>query len=215
MVRATRGFVPGLLFLALFAAACGGGNGGSETPPPSAENQGGGEGKKAPAMPKTARTDFFIASPTIPHHAAIPNRHTCEGEGISPALRWENPPAAVKSFAIIVDDPDADQRNFVHWILFNIPPEIQSVPENVQGDAVVASLGGAMQGRSGDGKVGWTPICPNPGRAHRIVFRIYAVDQMLDIPAGASRGDVEGALKGHYLGQAAIVSSYARTAPQP
>lgn len=230
MVRAIRWSVPALLALTLLVTACSGKDAPRDEPPAGTPakvvepepptgtdgheaNPAGEPSRTTPAMPRTARTDFFVESPTIPHHGAIPKRHSCDGEGVSPALRWENAPAAAKSFALVVDDPDGKDRTFVHWVLFNIPAETHSVPENLPAEPVVASLGGAKQGTNGAGKIGWDAICPEPGRPHRIVFRLYAVDQVLDLKPGASRGDVESALKGHYLGQSAVIASYARTAP--
>jgi len=168
------------------------------------------EGRVAPTMPRTERTDFYLFNAAMPHHGAIPAKYTCDGEGVAPALAWKNPPEKVKSYTILVDDPDHQGGDFVHWIVVNIPASIKEIPEGLPMDGVSKALGGAKQGKNGEGKVGWTALCPEKGPAHRVVFRIYALDDMLDVPANPTRAEVETAYKGHFLGQSAIIAAYQR-----
>lgn len=214
-MRVIRGFLLLLLIPAMVALGCGGGRSDADKPPESAGQKDPapvpepGQPPERPPMPSLERTSFFLESPTVVHHGAISTRHTCDGEGLSPELRWENVPETAKSFVLMIYDPDAESRNLVHWLLYNLPPDTRALPENVAAASLPA---GTKVGKNGVGTVGWTPICPTPGGAHRLVFLLYAVDQMLDLPAGAARADVEKAMKGHFLGQVGIISSYARTA---
>jgi phosphatidylethanolamine-binding protein (PEBP) family uncharacterized protein len=155
----------------------------SATPQPTPEAESG-EPEQAPE----GRKALTLTSPTILHHGAIPAKHTCDGAGTSPELRWDGAPAGVKSYAVVVDDADSTKEK-TSWILFDIPPTVTSLPEGVATQAVQ----GAKAGKN------------------RYVFRVYALDQKVDLPAGAARADLEQAMQGHFLGQAAIIALYART----
>jgi Raf kinase inhibitor-like YbhB/YbcL family protein len=152
---------------------------------------------------------FELTSPTIVHRAALPATHTCDGAGTSPELNWSAPPEGVASLVLIMIDPDVP-GNFTHWVLYNLPPDIRSLPAGLPGDPVLASLGGARQGPNSFGKTGWGGPCPPAGAAHRYIFRLYAIDTMLDVPPDADRLQLEDAMKGHYRAQTALIASYAR-----
>lgn len=230
MARSIRWLVPSLTLLVVSAVGCGGGKT-TDNPPPAPEpsseakvishgspsigetrkpGQKAEEGRVAPTMPRAERADFHLSSSTIQHHGAIPAKHTCDAEGVSPALEWRNPPENVKSYTLLVDDPDSSTGKYDQWIVYNLPPDTLSLPEGQSADPVLKSAGGAKQGKNGAGKIGWAPLCAEKGPAHRVVFRLYALDIMLDVPAGATRAQVESAYKGHFLGQCAIIASYAR-----
>jgi len=177
------------------------------------------ETPKGPAEPTAKQNDpqqlpepdpkFELTSPTIVHRSAIPATHTCDGVGTSPELNWTAPPEGVQSLVLIVTDPDVP-GNFTHWILYNLPPDLRSLPAGVAGDPVLASFGNARQGKNGFDKDGWGGPCPPVGAAHRYVFRLYALDTMLEVPPEADRLQLEDAMKGHYRAQAALIASYAR-----
>lgn len=149
---------------------------------------------------------FTLESPAFDEGATVPKRYTCEGEDISPALRWRDAPAETRSFVLIVDDPDAPGRTFTHWVLFDIPADRTSLPEGVKpGDVGVA-------GRNDFGKAGYGGPCPPPGHGpHRYFFTLYALDtEALNLKRGASRAEVEQAMRGHVVGQAQLMGRYER-----
>jgi hypothetical protein len=199
-----NGALAGLVLgCSLLLAGCGGGG-----EPPKAGPEAGEPARPKPPEAAPAES-LTLKSDSVVHHAALPARHTCDGAGTSPQLSWSNPAEGTASFVVLVDDPDAE-RNFVHWIVYNIPPDVRSLPEALPEGDVLQQAGGALQGRNDFGKNGWGAPCPTDGRPHRFVFRLYALDAMLDLPPGADRKAVEEAIKGHFRGQAAMISSYSR-----
>ena len=151
-------------------------------------------------------TAFTIESTAFGEGDAIPKRYTCDGEDVSPELRWEDTPANTRSFALIMDDPDAPGRTFTHWVLFDIQADVTSLPEGFRaGDIGVA-------GRNDFGKSGYGGPCPPPGHGpHRYFFTLHALDtDSLNLSDGASRSQVEQALEGHIIGQARLMGRYER-----
>lgn len=151
---------------------------------------------------------FVLQSPQLEAGELIPRRFTCDGVDRSPALRWAQPPAGVKSFSLVVEDPDAPGGTFIHWIIYNLPGETRELPENVPQDRELAT--GARQGRNGFGKIGYGGPCPPPGPAHRYYFRLFALDANLNLPAGASRSELDRAMQKHVLAQAELMGKYKR-----
>lgn len=138
----------------------------------------------------------------------VPAQYTCSGENISPALRWDGAPPGTRSFALIVTDPDAPGGMWVHWVAFNLPPEARSLPERVpRGDEI---RGGGLQGMNDFRFNGYGGPCPPPGNPHRYFFRLYALNTQLALKPGATRGEVEDAMKGHILAEADLVGRYGR-----
>lgn len=152
-----------------------------------------------------AATHLSLTSPSIREGARISPRYTCEGEDRSPELRWAHAPEETRSFALIMDDPDAPGRTFTHWVLFDIPTSVDGLSE---GEA--ASIGRAGKNDfQGDGYGGPCPP-PNDGE-HRYYFRLFALDvETLDVPAGARREDVERAMEGHVIGQTELMARFSR-----
>ena len=140
--------------------------------------------------------------------AEIPKKHTCEAADVSPALEWSEAPARTVSFALIMDDPDAPAGTWVHWVLSNLPASVHELPEAV---AKQDQLGDrTRQGRNSFRKIGYNGPCPPPGKPHRYFFRLYALDEKLDLAAGASSSDLQEAMKGHVIGQAEYMGTYRR-----
>jgi hypothetical protein len=146
---------------------------------------------------------FTLTSPAFAEGADIPRRHTCDGENRSPRLTWRDPPAGARSFALIVDDPDAPSGTFTHWVLFNVPGGSTELPE-------AATVG--RSGRNDFGKSGYGGPCPPKGHGpHRYFFKLSALDvDALKLGDGASRAQLEAAMQGHILGTAQLVGRYKR-----
>ena len=146
--------------------------------------------------------EFALSSEAFTHRGEIPRRHTCEGEDVSPALSWSDPPAGVRALALIVDDPDAPVGTFTHWLAWNIDPMAGGLDEGESAPA---------EGRNDFGIGGWSGPCPPPGRgAHRYFLRLHALDAKLDVGFRAERRELERALTGHVLGTAELMGTYER-----
>lgn len=143
-----------------------------------------------------------ITSPAFGHHQEIPRQFTCDGANLRPSLNIAASPAGTKSFALIVDDPDAPRGTWVHWTLWNIPPETTEVP----GAALPA---GAREGKTSFGKPGWGGPCP-PSGTHRYFFKLYALDTALPLAPAADAAALEKAMAGHVLAEAELVGLYKR-----
>ena len=140
--------------------------------------------------------------------ADIPKQFTCSGADISPALEWSDPPVATKSFALIADDPDAPAGTWVHWVLYDLPPNLRALPQNYP--KTEQSADGLHQGLNDFRKIGYGGPCPPPGKPHRYYFKLYALDAKLNLKPGATKKDVEAAMKGHILAQGEYMGRYAR-----
>lgn len=150
-----------------------------------------------------------LRSPSFANNEPIPTVHTCEGKDTSPPLLWENAPPATRSFALIVDDPDAPdpadpQMTWVHWVLYNIPPTAKGLPEAARPMELPA---GTEQGRNDWHRTGYGGPCPPIGR-HRYFFKLYALDLMLPRLSNPSKEILEKAMKGHILAEAQLVGTY-------
>ena len=148
-----------------------------------------------------------LISPAFSHNESIPTRYTCDGENISPALAWSDAPAGTQSFALIVDDPDAPKKVWVHWIVFNIPVTVEHIIENqgATGEEVAFTQGST----DFNGAQKWGGPCP-PNGTHRYHFTLYALDTMLDLPAGATKEELLSAMHGHILEKTTLIGTYQR-----
>jgi len=133
----------------------------------------------------------------------IPEKYTCDGENVNPPLKIIDAPENSQSLLLIVDDPDAPAGTWVHWILFNIPANINEIAENSVAE-------GAVQGQNDFGKAEYGGPCP-PSGVHRYFFKIYALDTILDLTNKATKQDVENAMQGHVLDSAELVGLYSRS----
>ena len=149
-----------------------------------------------------------VSSPAFQEGSKIPTKYTCEGQDVSPALTWGESPVETQSFALIVDDPDAPVGVFTHWVIFNIPSDSRQLAEAIPTQAQLPS--GALQGKNDFGRIGYGGPCPPSGRPHRYRFTVYALDQSLDLDAGASKKQVLDAMRGHILAQGQLTGTYQR-----
>jgi len=139
---------------------------------------------------------------------AIPKKFTCDGPDVSPQLKWNDPPAKTQSMALIMDDPDAPGSTWVHWVLYDLPANTRELPEGVAKQEQLSS--GARQGRNDFEKTGYGGPCPPPGKPHRYFFKLYALDNKLNLKSGATKAELERAMKSHVLGQAELIGKYGR-----
>jgi Raf kinase inhibitor-like YbhB/YbcL family protein len=148
-----------------------------------------------------------LTSPAFKEGATIPDEYTCDGDNVSPALRWETVPAGTKSLALTCDDPDAPGGTWVHWLLYDIPPNLDRLPQNVPPVQQLPS--GARQGTNSFQEIGYGGPCPPRGKGpHRYYFKLYALDKTLDLPPGANIEQVEEAMKGHILGKGELMGRF-------
>ncbi len=163
---------------------------------------------KLRARAKGGTMSFELTSTAFSVGETIPKKFTCDGPDVSPQLKWNEPPAKTLSIALIMDDPDAPSGTWVHWVLYDLPANTRELPEGVAKQDQVS--GGARQGRNDFGKIGYGGPCPPPGKPHRYFFKLYALDAKLGLKAGATKAEVERAMKGHILAQAELMGKYGR-----
>jgi Raf kinase inhibitor-like YbhB/YbcL family protein len=145
---------------------------------------------------------FAVESSAFENAQAIPSRYSCEGDDVSPPLRWANVPEGVRSLALVVDDPDAPRGVFTHWVAWGLDPSAEGLGEGESAPS---------EGRNGFGATGYGGPCPPPGHGrHRYVFRLYALDSEPDLPARAAKAELERAIEGHVLMTAELVGTYER-----
>lgn len=149
-----------------------------------------------------------ITSPAFKPEQMIPEKFTCKGPDLSPALAWTGTPAGTKSFALIVDDPDAPAGTWVHWVVWNIPVSVTEFMEGMPKDPELKD--GTRQGLNDFRKVGYNGPCPPPGAPHRYYFRLYALNATLDLKAGASRAQLDRALAGKVIDHAELMGKFKR-----
>lgn len=150
-----------------------------------------------------------LTSTAFAHDGAIPKLYTCQGKDISPALAWSGLPEGTKSLVLIVDDPDAPdpkapKMTWVHWVLYNIPPSANGLPEAVAPSALPT---GTREGKNDWGRKSYGGPCPPIGR-HRYFHKLYALDAELPELNLPTKAQVEEAMQGHVLGKTELVGTY-------
>jgi Raf kinase inhibitor-like YbhB/YbcL family protein len=150
---------------------------------------------------------MLITSSSFTEGSMIPAKYTCDGQDISPPLEWKDVPTDTKSFALISDDPDAPGGIWVHWVVYNIPPDITKLAENVRPEKEFKN--GMRQGKNDWPRIGYGGPCP-PSGTHRYYFKLYALDAVLDLKPGATKKELLQAVKGHILAEAQLMGRYKR-----
>jgi Raf kinase inhibitor-like YbhB/YbcL family protein len=142
----------------------------------------------------------------------IPRRHTDDGEDLSPPLSWSGLPATARELALIVDDPHAPTKApWVHWVIYRVPVASEGLPEGIPPTTRPSVPAGAIQGNNSWGTVGYRGPAPPKGHGvHRYFFRLYALDQSLDLPEGLYKAGLLEAIKGHIVSQAELMGTYQR-----
>jgi len=148
-----------------------------------------------------------ISSSAFQEGGTIPAKYTCDGQDISPPLQWAAVPDGAESLALICDDPDAPMGTWVHWVMWNISPTIQGLPENVPPSPELPD--GSRQGISDFRNPGYGGPCP-PSGTHRYYFKIYALRTVLDLPNSTRKPDLLKAMEGHILAEGQLMGTYSR-----
>ena len=148
-----------------------------------------------------------LKSSAIATDGVIPLKYTGDGIDISPPLSWSDSPEGTESFVLICDDPDAPRGTFVHWVLYNLPAATRGLPENLSREPRLTNLG--VQGKNDFGKLGYGGPCP-PSGTHHYFFKLYALSQQIDLAPGATKAQVEKAMRGHILATSEIIGLYRR-----
>ncbi len=157
-------------------------------------------------QPKTT-TPITLESTAFASDAAIPAQYTCTGENTSPPLAWGEVPAKTRSLAIVMDDPDAPGGTFVHWVMYDLPPETRQLAPALPSEASLPI--GGTQGKSSFGKTGYGGPCP-PSGTHRYNFRLYALDKSLELPPGATKAELFEAMGDSVLAIAQLTGRYSK-----
>ncbi len=142
-------------------------------------------------------SDMRLSSPAFEHNGSLPEKFTCQGDSINPALTIEGIPAGTKSLALIMDDPDAASGDFVHWVVYDIPVNAGIEEKSIPGE----------QGVNSSGRQDYVGPCPPTG-AHRYFFKVYALDKMLNLEKGLRKPDLEKAIGPHILAKAELIGLY-------
>jgi Raf kinase inhibitor-like YbhB/YbcL family protein len=155
-------------------------------------------------------TALAVTSPNFESGQPIPQKYTCQGEDLSPALRWDAPPEGTQSLALIMDDPDAPAGTWVHWVVYHNPADARELAEGAsQANATRFNLpAGTIQGETGFKRADYGGPCP-PSGTHRYFFRLYALDVSLDQP-GLDKDALLGAMQGHVLATGELMGTYAK-----
>ena len=149
-----------------------------------------------------------LASSAFLEGAPIPAKYTCDGQDISPPLKWRDVPQGTKTLALICDDPDAPVGTWVHWVLYGLPGSVVELPEGLPTTENLPN--GAKQGLNDFKRIGYGGPCP-PGKSpHRYFFKLYALDTELNLPAKAAKKDLLRAMEGHILGEGRLMGTYKR-----
>jgi Raf kinase inhibitor-like YbhB/YbcL family protein len=151
--------------------------------------------------------EMKITSQAFEDEGMIPEKYTCDDINVSPPLAWSPGPEGTRTYALICDDPDAPMGTWVHWVLFNLPVNINELPEGIPPERDLESE--AKQGMNDFRKIGYGGPCP-PGGTHRYFFKLYALDAEVDLESGATKSDLLRAMEGHILAESQLMGKYQR-----
>ena len=157
--------------------------------------------EKVSGPPPAAPERMALSSPAFAGGAAIPRRFTCDGDNVSPPLRWSSPPAGTRSLALLMEDPDAPGGMFVHWTVWGLAPTVKRLAPGTSLPRV---------GTNSFGDRGYGGPCPPHGQTHRYVFTVYALRSPLALPAGAEPGDVRAAIAKSAVARGQLTGRYGR-----
>jgi Raf kinase inhibitor-like YbhB/YbcL family protein len=168
--------------------------------------------KEKPRLPQEAEKEakkmtIKITSPAFEQGSMIPSKYTADGQNISPPLKWEGVPEGTATIALISDDPDAPIGTWVHWVMWNIPPNKKELSENIPPDQKLPD--GSIQGITDFRRPGYGGPAP-PSGTHRYYFKIYALNTKLDLPTSSTKAQLVKAMEGHILAEGQLMGKYTR-----
>jgi hypothetical protein len=209
MVKGLR-LLPFSILLPALLIACGGdGDENGATPSPSEAQE-----ATTPAGRETATASDGVSqglgSESLTPDQPMPSRFTCDGEDVSPALAWGEPPTGTQSQMLVMEDLDAPGGKFTHWLMHDLPANVRGLPEDVQKTDQPANGEGGIQIENDFGRVGYGGPCPPPGDLHRYEFKLIYLDSPIELEPGASREEVESAAAGHPIGSSSLIATYQR-----
>lgn len=156
-----------------------------------------------------ATMSLELTSDAFGNGQSIPAKYSCIGKNISPALAWNEPPAATQSFALIVDDPDAPMGTWVHWVLFNIPADTRNLQEDLPITGKNVDPNAIYVGKNSSGKTKYDGPCP-PSGTHRYYFKLYALDTTINLLPGATKDQVLAEMEGHILAWGELMGTFSK-----
>ncbi len=159
-------------------------------------------GESTPSAPGGNELTINLTSSAFKEGDKIPRLYTCDDQNVSPPLAWTGVPTNSVSLALIMDDPDAPAGTWVHWVLYNVPPKLTGLEQGKNG--------GGVEGKNDFGRSGYGGPCPPRGSTHHYYIKLYALDKMLDLKAGATKAQLESAMRGHILAQGQLIGLYGR-----
>ena len=154
----------------------------------------------------TMEATMTLTTTAFKNNSPIPQRYTCQGEDLSPALGWSGAPSGTKSYALLCEDPDAPHGTYFHWVIYNIPPTERGLAENIAKRDTLPN--GTRQGVNSAKQMGYMGPCPPPGGPHRYYFKLYALDAQINIPGEATRDQLLSAMQGHILAEGEVMGTY-------
>lgn len=157
--------------------------------------------KKEEKLPK-----IEILSPVVKENEVMPDKYTCDGDDISPPLEWSNIPDKTVSFCLIMDDPDAPSGVFTHWLVYNIPSNVNKFNEGIPN--IEELISGIKQGKNDFNKIGYSGPCPPSNSTHHYRFKIYAIDKILDLKSGIKVDELMKEIENHILGKGELICIY-------
>ena len=185
-----------LVALALTLSACG-----------TQATYGGATQPSSSSVTQEAPMSLSISSVAFASGQSIPAKYSCVGREVSPPLTWSGAPANAKSFALIVDDPDAPMGTWVHWVMYNISAATNSLPEAMPAGGQLSD--GSLQGKNSSGNLGYNGPCP-PSGTHRYFFKLYALDTLLNLSSGSSKDQLLKAMDSHILAQGELMGTFSK-----
>ena len=156
----------------------------------------------APASEGGPDMTIQITSTAFSEGGKIPRMYSCDDQNVSPPLSWTGVPTSTVSLALIMDDPDAPSGTWLHWVLYNLPPDLSSLEQG--------KTGIGMDGKNDFNRQGYGGPCPPRGSTHRYYIKLYALDSRLDLKSGATKAQLESAMRGHILAQGQLIGKYSR-----
>jgi len=160
----------------------------------------------APSESWLLKGGMILSSDAFANGTAIPPEYTCNGSNISPPLAWTGQPSSTVSLALVMEDPDAQSGMFTHWVLFNMPPDLQSLSSGQPSDDTIQ--GTTIQGKNGFGVIGYKGPCPPAGSTHHYRILVFALNTSINLSPGSTRADLFRAIMGHVVASGTLIGTY-------